>query len=95
MNYFEWRWDHDKNFLFQGKYKNIVEQMPLSVVENLLHSFVYVKFLKNFSKIFELPKQPPAHLRKCIKHSRYTWSDNDYKEFMVALLGSLEPRVEE
>ena len=77
------------------EYINIVQQLPEETVITLFKEFVFSDFLKGFASKFEFPKQSKELDRFYIKHSRFTWTDKCYADFMMSLLFVLEPRREE
>ena len=52
--------------------------------------FLFTDFLETFKKTFDFPKLDNPNL-----NAFYSWQDFEYKEFMIDILQSLEPRCEE
>lgn len=64
--------------------------MPDEVKLNIYSDFLFVDFLEIYKSLFSFhnknsPNQP----------SYYTWEDQNYQNFIIALLSNLEPRQEE
>ena len=49
---------------------------------------LFREFLRKYGQRLQLEKLSPH------KHSRYTWYDKDYRDYIVLLLSKLEPRFE-
>ena len=65
------------------------EQVPVIVIERIYQQYLFKDFLNTYKHFFEYRK-PTKHL-----HSRYTWDDLVYRDFMIRVLMSLEPCKEE
>lgn len=81
--YFDYRWDKDKNnVLNNGKYASFMEQLSEDVKDELLKKFLYDEFLKAYYSSFDFEKEQRVNLHVVISHSRYTWEDRIYRDFM-------------
>jgi hypothetical protein len=60
-------------------------KMHYELSDKLLTRFMYLEFMKKYSPIFEYQKNANPH-------SRYVWSDDEYRNFMLSILRNLEPR---
>ena len=79
--FFDYKWIKEKNHALQhDDYENIVMQLPEDILDNIYTIFLYAPFVKVYSVIFEYEKDPK------FKHSRYVWSDLEYRSFMFSIL---------
>lgn len=55
---------------------------------------MFKNFIRNFKKFFDFPKESvnKDNEQNKIFYSFYTWSDNQYQNFMIDILRKLEPR---
>lgn len=63
----------------------LLDQLPNTTVSNIYANFLFSNFLYTYKTLFEIQKNP---LR--VKHSYYSWSDDQYSSFMIRILQSLE-----
>lgn len=68
---------------------------------NIFKDFLYSDFLFKFQKLFvftrfdiENKMRMINNVRVKIMHTRFTWDDKIYREFMLHLLKELQPRLE-
>ena len=90
--YFDYRWKNDKNVALDiscEENSTVLNQMPETVIEEILKSYQWKPFLHKFKKTFVFPNMDNEY-----KHSYYTWSDEAYRNFMFEVLSFLEPRKE-
>ena len=64
-------------------------QLPDKIIDEIYTQFLYKRFVKVYSVILNFAKFPEN------KHSRYLWSDPQYRSFLLSILKQLEPRKEE
>ena len=88
VKYFDYRWKNHRYHCFTEKYSNIVEQIPEEIIDILLKSMIYREFLEKYSHNLQYEKED-THL-----HARYTWEDDEYKNYMRHIIAILEPREE-
>lgn len=50
-----------------------------------MQKYLYKEFLEDYDRHFRVPKNNEK------PHSRYTWFDRPYRDFMVHMLNQLEP----
>jgi hypothetical protein len=75
------------------KYASFMEQLSETVKDELLRKFMYEEFLVAYVHSFRYEKEPRVNNQNGVKiaHSRYTWEDKVYRDFMFSILSSLEP----
>ena len=62
-----------------------IDELPEHVQVEIYKGFLFRTFMKTFKKFFEFPKNKR-------KGSVFKWVDEEYAEYMIKLLQSLEPR---
>lgn len=89
-SHFDYKWDNDKNqaFLLESDINNF-RQLPSEVQTMIYKDFLFSDFLETFKKTFAFPKLDNPNL-----NAFYSWQDFEYKNFMIDILQSLEPRSE-
>ena len=97
--FFDYKWNNDRNMAIdEDSEKALLDQLPPEVSDKLISGFLFQNFLRRFSDFFRLQKGGQATLFKTggvnanINTNYYTWVDQNYREFMNALLTNLEPR---
>ena len=84
--HFDYRWDNDLNQAFLKD--DFMPILPHLVQDKVYKDFLFTDFFFYFErKYFLIPK--PMNTK-----SLFTWEDQNYRDFMVGLLRSLEPRFE-
>lgn len=63
----------------------IIDQLHEEYKINLICTYTHVKFLQDFSRIFDL------RMISQYQHSKYTWENHQYREFMTDIIFGLEP----
>jgi hypothetical protein len=82
--YFDYRWDQNKYEVIHQS--NFLQQVPEYVEKNLYTTFLFEDFLTAYRNTFELALSNGPR-----RHMRYTWKDEQYRNFMIQILSSLEP----
>ena len=78
--YFDYRWINNKNYyLTNDDFETFYGQLPDDVLDAIYLRFLFGKFMKVYTPIFEFKKNNN-------KHSRYVWEDPPYRSFMMAIL---------
>jgi hypothetical protein len=80
---------HWKNLAIDEEHNKFIESEDSGIVEKLAKSddlldrtfirFLYFDFMKTYTPIFEYQKNSNPH-------SRYVWADDEYRDFMFAML---------
>jgi hypothetical protein len=94
--YFEYKWLHDKNQAIDDEdEKSMLHQLPFEVQNKLYSGFLHKNFLIIFKQFFLFRKmQKQMKLDLCMTtvwSSYYTWNDVIYRDYMIDMLGFLEP----
>ena len=82
-NYFLYRWANDRNQTQDETGHRFMDELPQEVQDEIMNSFLYKSFIKAFK--FSIPKNGEH------EHSRYTWSNQNFRDMMIGLMQSLEP----
>ena len=56
-NYFNYRWQHYKAFVFQREFENVWINMPESSIDLLKSSLMFKDFLNIYSQVLMFPKK--------------------------------------
>ena len=87
--YFKHRWANDKNQCMSTQEDlDLLDQLPDFVQREIFSDFLFAEFLTHFRVFFDLPKTDTK-----IEHAYYKWDNEEYQEFMIEILKSLEPRT--
>ena len=73
----------------------ILMQLPPLTRRAIYSDFLFKNFRNNFKKFFDFPKESNSKAgdeMPRIDYSFYTWSDLQYQNMMIDILGKLEPR---
>lgn len=80
-DYFDYRWETDRNYVFVCEsFDNMSAQVPIFVVDRIYYAYLFKDFLFTFRTFFEFKKMTKN------LHSRYTWYDDIYRDFMIDVL---------
>jgi hypothetical protein len=89
-DFFDYKWNNDRLTAFrEDADMNIYDQLPPEVQEIIYTEFLFKDFLQSYKKTFQIPNLESPH-----QPAYYNWSSYHYRNFMVGLLSSLEPRHE-
>lgn len=50
--FFNYKWQNEKNIIFQGENMMILKQLPSETIIRILRDFLYPDFLKSFIGVF-------------------------------------------
>ena len=98
--FFDHRWQFDKNSVMESQeFATVVEQLSDDHETALYRDFLFKKFIKNYSKIFEMPKKAyektitirGKDVTIKIQNARFTFYDTEYKQLIISLTKLLEP----
>lgn len=100
ISFFVVKWETDRNQLIADEEdKKILEQIPDESQNDLYCTYLFEKFIKDFSvdgNYFKFEKYVSVH--GVIKINKgdpfYSWEDQIYREFMMGVLNMLEPRIQ-
>lgn len=82
VKFFDFKWKNDKNICIKKDYM-LYEQLPEDVQIATVTKAIHADFIVKFFKFFRFQKP---------NRQFYTWMDQQYQEFMMDILFSLEPR---
>lgn len=89
--FFDYKWEHDKNQAFREEEDlQLFQQLPPDVQVQMYNQYLFVGFLKAFSKVFSIPKHDNPN-----RYAFFTWNDQCYHNFMLEVLKNLECRRED
>jgi hypothetical protein len=87
--FFEYKWEKDKNLAFQSENDiAILDQLPWNAKMDIQFKFSNQMFFKKFNSWFRIKQKTSQGYRM------YNMHDEVYRDFMTAIVGSLEPRYE-
>ena len=95
-SFFDYKWSHDKNSAIDDEdEQEILDELPSYVQDKLYVGFLFCNFIKKFKRFLTIEKNSKI-LRSKDLHLRryYTMIDNPYRDFIIRILTSLEPRFE-
>jgi len=70
----------------------IMEELPQDIKSRIFKDFLFQDFLQQFTQHFYFERPEAAQDRYGFQ-PRFDWHDTKYSEFMIRLLGALEPRL--
>ena len=87
-DFFDYRWKYDMNqSIDDEKEKAILDQLPIETQDRLFAKFLFKDFLIAFRGFFRIEKNRCGILgQDFTMRSFFTWSDLQYREFMVSIL---------
>ena len=86
-SYFEYYWANDKLISIAEESDNrFYDELPNDIQQEIFKNFLFRPFINAFKRLFVIRKNLKY------KHSYYKWTDDQYSEFMILLMKTLEPR---
>lgn len=86
-DYMEYRWKNDKNQAISSEEDmSLLSQLPHEPQKAIYKDFLFFNFLNVFRNYFSIQNNFSPN-----KNSFYTWENNRYHSFMIAILQNLEP----
>ena len=81
-------WEQNKMLCLSSESDmRLFDELPYEIKNMLFQKFLYKRFLRRFTKLFDLPKNDQR------LHSYYKFSHEEYSNFMIGLFKKLEPRM--
>ena len=91
-DFFDYKWTHDRLMAIDGEdEQSLLEQLPEFVQNKLISHYLFGDFLMSYMDFFRILNAPASLCCTTILRKYYTWNDQEYRDFMVSILTSLEP----